>query len=205
MKVIELCSGTESFSRVARESFGFDTFTVDIKEKFEPDLVKDVKKMDPEEVPFYPDIVWASPPCDTYSVASLSTHRNGIKPKTDKARERDRLVKKILSLIRDWNPKYWIIENPRGMLRKMPFMEGIPRVTVSYCQYGAYHMKPTDLFGELPDSFDARLCENGATCHIPASRGSKTGTQGLDTQEDRFKVPKKLCWEILNSIRKEIR
>ena len=34
------------------------------------------------------------------------------------------------------SPTWWFIENPRGGMRKMDFMSGLPRHTVTYCQYG---------------------------------------------------------------------
>jgi len=78
-------------------------------------------------------------------------------------------------------------------------MQNIPRVTVTYCQYGDLRMKPTDLFGVLPPSFNARRCKNGMTCHVRAPRGSPTGTQGMKNATEKGVVPFKLCWELLNS------
>ncbi|NDB13343.1 MAG: DNA cytosine methyltransferase, partial [Betaproteobacteria bacterium] len=47
------------------------------------------------------------------------------------------MVKKAIELINELQPsKGWIIENPRGMLRKQSFMQELPRRTITYCQYG---------------------------------------------------------------------
>ena len=41
MKILELFSGTESFSKVAKEK-GHETFTIDFNPKFKPDLIIDI-------------------------------------------------------------------------------------------------------------------------------------------------------------------
>lgn len=203
MNVLELFSGTASFSNVAKQYFGHDTFTIDNQADYEPDLVEDILELNFDAIPFIPDIIWASPPCTTYSVASFPAgHRDKGQAISQDAIKADELVKITLAYIREIKPQYWIIENPVGLLRKMSFMENIPRMTVTYCQYGTTNMKKTDLFGKLPDCFIPRKCKNGDPCHEEARRGAKTGTQGLD-KKDRSKIPFKLCWEILNAINKE--
>jgi len=205
MRVLELFSGTASFSKVAKEYFGYEVFTVEIDSVFEPDLCVDIECLDPKDIPFTPNIIWASPPCTTYSVASFPAgHRDNGRAVSTDAIKADKLVLKTLEIIKHFSPDYWVIENPVALLRKMLFMQDIPRYTVTYCQYGATNMKKTDLFGKLPASFNPRQCKNGDTCHQEARRGAKTGTQGLD-KKDRSRVPFKLCWEILNAIQKEKR
>lgn len=121
------------------------------------------------------------PPCTGFSVASLGHHWTGGKnayiPRTDTARLGIKLAQKTLDLIRELNPTYWYIENPRGLLRKMPFMQGLDRCTVTYCQYGDTRMKPTDIWTNNYNWTPIPACKNGAPCHEAAPRGSKTGTQ----------------------------
>lgn len=62
MNIVEFCSGTGSFSNIAKER-GHKTFTIDIEPSFKPDLCKDILKVTKEDIPFQPDIIWASPPC----------------------------------------------------------------------------------------------------------------------------------------------
>ena len=52
----------------------------------------------------------------------------------------------MLKLIEELQPKYYFIENPRGGMRKMEWMKGLPRYTVTYCEYGDNRMKPTDIW-----------------------------------------------------------
>ena len=89
MKVLELFAGSRSFSKVA-EKFSFKTYTTDI-EPFEGiDQVCNIFDFDVHKMLVLfgePDIIWASPPCTTFSVASISSHWTGGKgayiPKTE--------------------------------------------------------------------------------------------------------------------------
>ena len=204
MNVLELFSGTESFS-VAARLIGHDTFTSDYESSFKPDYAVDILKFDTSKIPFKLDIIWASPPCETFSVASLGHHWTGGKgayiPKTEASIKGQEYVKKAIAIINEMKPKYWVIENPRGMLRKMPFMQELEkyRNTVTYCQYGDTRMKPTDIWTNIPWT-PRPMCKNGMPCHISAPRGSSTGTQGIKTYKDRSRVPGELCQEILNAI-----
>ena len=80
MKVLELFSGTESFSKVARER-GYECFTIDNNSKFNPNLCKDIFNLELKDIPFKPDIIWASPPCEAFSVSTIS--RNWKKRETN--------------------------------------------------------------------------------------------------------------------------
>ena len=79
----------------------------------------------------------------------------------------------------------------------MTWMQGLPRYTVTYCQYGDTRMKPTDIWTNHPDPKFKTPCHNGDPCHEPAPRGSKTGTQGLKGSIDRSRIPNKLCEHIV--------
>jgi len=152
-----------------------------------------------------PDFVWASPPCTSFSVASMGHHwiNGGANPmpRTEAAKISQDLVTHTRQLIADLNPtKGWLMENPRGMLRKLPVVEGLPRTTVTYCTYGDTRMKPTDLWGVVPNWTPRTMCKNGMPCHEAAPRGAKTGTQGLKGARERSRVPYALGEEILKSL-----
>ena len=211
MKILELFAGSRSIGRSAG-MIGHYNFSVDIKNFEGIDLVKDIERLTPDDIPFIPDMIWASPPCTTYSIAAISKHRDNGRPKTPFAYKSDKLVKNVLYLINHFGCNFYI-ENPRGYLRKMPFMQGIPRVTVWYCQYGAKNAKPTDIWSNNiynplfnPDGWKPRPeCHNGnKDCHHEsAPRGSRTGTQGLKNNYERSKIPQELCDEIINTLNKK--
>jgi len=134
MKILELFAGTCSFSNSA---IGHTIFTSDYDPQFNTDYCVDIMAFDTNKLPFNPDVIWASPPCETFSVASIGHHWTGGKgayiPKTDNAQKGIDRVLRTLEIIKELNPKYWFIENPRGVLRKMPFMQDFYRYTVTYC------------------------------------------------------------------------
>ncbi len=208
VKVLELFAGSRSIGKAA-ESLGYEVYSSDLNEFEGIDYPIDILEFDISKVPFKPDIIWASPPCTTYSIAAISHHRPHNKPLSDFAIKSDNMVKKTISIIQEFNPKYWYIENPRGMLRKQTFMQGLPRTTVWYCTYGDKRAKPTDIWTNNlrsvfnPDGWQPRPeCFNGnKNCHHEsAPRGSKTGTQGLKGNYERSKIPNELCLEILKAI-----
>lgn len=188
-KTLELFSGTKSFSKVAHQ-LGLPTFTIDNDKSLEPDNVKDIMKLTKDQIPYYPDILWASPPCTTFSVASISHYWTNGKPKNEKALYGIALVDKTIKLIKELQPNIWFIENPRGMLRKVIdelfAKNGITdyvRNTVSYCQYGSRIMKPTDIWTNFREWIPRPICKPGASCHERAGRGSRTGVQGIYSLE----------------------
>lgn len=210
MKVLELFAGSRSFSKVAEE-FGMKTFTTDIKEFDKIDYVCDILDFDVSKIPFKPDIIWASPPCTYFSVASIGHHWNkDHTPKTEQAKLGVKIVQKTIDIIKQLNPKFFFIENPRGKLRKLDVVKGLQRTTVCYCQYGDTRLKPTDIWtNHLADWFNDKGWKPRAMCnyrqkncdchHEKAPRGSKTGTQGLKGNYERSIVPYELCKEILES------
>ena len=151
------------------------------------------------------DFVWASPPCEAFSVASIGHHWGGgsraYEPKTEHAILSQKIVEQTKSIIRDLvPPKGSLIENPRGVLRKLPCVSGLNRYTVTYCQYGDSRMKPTDLWGNVPGWKPRPMCKNGDDCHERAPRGARTGTQGIKGSAERAVVPMELWNEILSAM-----
>lgn len=204
MKVLELFAGSRSIGKAA-EKLGFNVFSVDWNNYDKIDLCIDIESLKHDDIPFIPDIIWASPDCTTYSIAAISKHRKGIEPISDYAKKCDAVNKHFISLINYFlsiNPNLiFFIENPRGMLRKMPFMQGFKRDTIWYCQYGDKRAKPTDIFHNSKNWMPSPVCHNGnINCHHErAPRGSKTGTQGKKGSYDRSIIPEPLCLEILKS------
>lgn len=143
MKVLELFCGTKSISKEF-EKAGHETYTVDWNPEFNPTLQADISTLTKEIIldlcGGYPDVIWASPDCTSYSVAAISHHRrresNGnLKAKSEYAGFCDITNSHVIDLILELNPKFWFIENPRGGMRKMNFVQSLPRYTVTYCQY----------------------------------------------------------------------
>lgn len=202
--MVEFFAGSRSVGKVA-ESRGMNVFSIDYKAFDGINLVKDIGELSVSDIPFLPDFVWASPDCTTYTIAAISTHRDGVNPKSEYAVKCDQVNKHFLSMIARWlraNPELiFFIENPRGMLRKMPFMQGFKRHTIWYCQYGDDRAKPTDIWTNSLTWQPKPVCKNGNTSchHQSAPRGSKTGTQGKKGSYERSKIPELLCVDIIDN------
>lgn len=200
MKILELFCGTKSIGKVAKDR-GHDVFSVDIDVMHDPDLIADILKLDLNKLPWPPDMIWASPPCTTFSVASMGKHWTGghraYIPKTKAAIHGLKMMARTKGIILKLKPKVWFIENPRGIMRKVIGLEKYQH-TVTYCQYGDKRMKPTDIWTNA--TWTPRpMCKNGSPCHESAPRGAKTGTQGLKGAVERGIIPVSLCTEIIQA------
>jgi hypothetical protein len=212
MKILELFAGTRSISN-AFEAAGHEVFTIDWDKQHENiDLYADISTITAADIIEKfgrPSIIWASPDCRTYSIAAISHHRTkepsgNLAPKSDYAKVCDRVNTHVLKLIEELQPLYYFIENPRGGLRKMFFMQNLPRYTVTYCQYNDDRMKPTDIWTNHPNPNFRPMCKNGDPCHIEARRGAKTGTQGRKGSVERSRIPVELCEHIVKICTDEI-
>lgn len=206
MKVLELFAGTRSIGK-AFEKRGHEVLSVDWDSQFENiDISQDVMDVSYSDILQKlgkPDVIWASPDCTTYSIAAISHHRkredNGnLLGVSDYAKTCDRVNMHTHNIIMMLTPSIWFIENPRGGMRKMDFMHGLARHTVTYCQYGDLRMKPTDIWTNHPNPRFKPPCKNGDSCHVSAPRGARTGTQGLKGHVDRSRIPEKLCDHIVD-------
>ena len=205
LRVLDLFCGTKSISNAFKER-GHQVFTIDWEKSFKPDLVADIGTLTADDIiklcGGVPDVIWASPDCTTYSVAAISKHRrktNGnLEPISEYAKFCDKVNKHFIELIKQLNPKYWFIENPRAGFRKMDFVKDFLRYTVTYCQYGEKRMKPTDIFTNHTNPRFKPPCNYRDTCHEAAPRGSRTGTQALKNAKEKARIPKLLCEHIVN-------
>lgn len=211
MKTLELFSGTASFSTIAKQ-MGHETFTIDIYGRHKPDMKADLINIQGEKLRILlkkmkkSDIIWMSPPCQTFSMASGNRHwTKDRKPKTQAAKDSLRIVDFCIDMMIfcSVTGKYFIIENPRARMRW--FMPEDFRKTVWFCQYGDDRAKPTDLWTNIP--FTPKQCRNGnKECHHqPAPRGSKTGTQGRKGAIERGKIPYRLIRELIEKVENEVR
>lgn len=201
LKVVELFAGTRSIGK-AFEKYGHEVYSVELDQQHQNiDWYTDISKVTAQDILERfgkPDVIWASPPCTKFSVAAIGRHwiKGTNLPKTEETKEALALLEHVVNLIKELNPKYYYIENPRGKMRKMDCMQDLPRYTVTYCQYGDFRMKPTDIWTNHPNPNFKPTCKNGDPCHVPAPRGSQTGTQGMKSVVDKSRIPDELCEHI---------
>lgn len=226
-QALDLFSGTGSATKYFRKSDDWQVHGVDINPDREGDMEMDILELEAEMIESDIDFIWASPPCKSFSLGSdNSWFKNNERlrmPENEKAENGIRMVYRSLRLIRELNPEYWFLENPRGGLRAIigePQHDKRRQLdkelstreqkdanypgTVTYCQFGDNRMKPTDLWGEHPDSITYPFCGNGEPCHTSAPRGSDTGTQGRSNKSDRWRIPDELAKTVFEAVHEEI-
>ncbi len=205
MKVLELFAGHRCIGNAFEEK-GHEVFSIEWnKERENIDWYVDIENITTQDIIErfgIPDVIWGSPDCTSYSIAAISHHRkkeeNGnLAPVSDYAKKCDNVNNNVVNIVnelKELNPNLvYFIENPRGGMRKMNFIQEFPRYTVTYCQYGDTRMKPTDIWTNYPNPNFKPPCKNGDKCHVAAPRGSITGTQGIKGADNRSLIPTELC------------
>jgi hypothetical protein len=203
--VLDLWCGTKSATKIWAD-MGHTVVSVDFDAAFEPTICDDIANVTSRQLLDLTDgegflFGWASPQCTIYSLMNMRWNRHFISghPATDEAFEQNFRVRHTIHLLAELC-KYWVLENPRAMLRTQPFMREWPRETVSYCRYGDSRMKPTDLWGKFPRGWVPRpMCRRGHPDHTPAPRGSTGGTQGMNSI-DAGRIPFELTHEIFTAV-----
>ena len=196
---LDLFAGLGGFSQAFEDADDWTVTTVDLEEEFDPDIQADVLELRPSDLPDA-DVVLASPPCTAFSMAASGSHIDPDgRPVSEWGAESLTLTHHTVGLIQGLDPSWYFVENPRGGMRQVL---GEPDRHIWLCQYGHHAAKPTDLWGRIPPSFEARTCHNGnADCHHePAPRGSSGGIQGMGTSAERAKLPYGLSASILEAV-----
>lgn len=201
MKVLELFAGTRSIGK-AFEARGHEVFSVEWDKSFENiDLHVDIGQLTAQDILGRfgrPDVIWASPDCATFSVAAISRHRRknpetgSLDPISEYAKFCDAVDQNVLALIRELQalqPLVWFIENPRGGMRKMSWMQGLPRYTITYCQYGDTRMKPTDIWTNHPTPCFKPACKKRRPLPRESAAGSQDRHAGVERVDGAGRHP----------------
>lgn len=204
-RVLDLFCGLGGFSQAFEKSDRWQVTTVDIEARFEPDRVADVFELRPSDFDRDFDVVLAGVPCTAFTPARNITTGgddawDGDTPVTDKSRDLVALVHHTIGLIHGIAPEYWFIENPVGRLRTLI---GRPEATVTQCQYGRDHQKPTDLWGDHPP-MTYRRCSPGDDCHETTGSytpGESQPRLGVLAESDDPAIRSALPWQLSEEIR----
>ena len=209
MRLLDLFTGTGSVARVAEE-LGFDVITLDMNPKCKPDICADILDFDCERI-FVPgefDIVWASPPCYTFSTARRSNIGRKVRGElmTAETLQRDMeeigvpILRKCQEIIEFLEPKIWFLENPyTGGMKN--YIDWAPSV-YDYCMYGFDYRKRTAIWSNanLPGKMCDRshLVDGRHKCTAIGTSKTQQGQGGGSSKNERYAIPKGLVVELLS-------
>lgn len=206
MKVLELFCGTGSVSKICEKN-GWECISVDLTDKlYSVDIKTDIMEWDYTTLPKDIDIIWASPPCNSFS-SMLCIHKH-IDIEKRMKEEGLPLLYKTLEIIDYFKPDYYFIENPKTGRMKNYMNELIPYHDVCYCRYGFDYKKPTRIWTNLKE-FKPLYCNHKGKHEksIGMTRKKKKGKWDningvLPTNKisNKYSIPPQLIIDIFDTI-----
>jgi hypothetical protein len=211
--LLELFSGTGSVRKEA-ERKGYKVISVDIDPKASPTICTDILKFNYKKFPRgYFDIIWASPPCNTFSNMLRLNLGRVIKRHpgqvyTRELMEKDELeigvviLRKTLEIIHYFNPRQYFIENPQtGRMKN--YMADYHHTDVCYCMYGFDYKKPTRIWHNT--HFTGRMCNHtgkhkrsiGRRKSLVKKLRTRRVTSSVETQKERYSIPPSLVTSLM--------
>jgi len=216
MRVLELFAGTGSVGSVCKEK-GWEVISLDLKNA---DINTDIMEWNYKqykEGEF--DIIWASPPCHTFSKCRRSWVGRKTKAFGDKTITHEMLdeemrekgvpvLRKTQEIIEYFQPKHWFIENPAtGKMKE--FLTDLPHYDVDYCRYSDWGYKKRTRIWTNKTDFTPKLCNRkcgnmmmveGRLLHKnnlgnSYRNGLTSGTCG--SVNTRYRIPPQLVKELL--------
>ena len=199
MLLLELFKGTGSVGDRFKHA-GYDILSVDIEEKFKPDICINILELDYKKLPI-PNVIWASVPCTTYSCISYRWHhRNSktMKPISLQATIDDKVLIRTIDIIEyfleiDPGIKY-IIENPHGTMWKSPYLQRLNYniALTYYILYDDDRWKPTDFI----NNFHLKLKTHSNPRSLKPKR--KIACMSL---LDKYRIPSMLVDHIITQLK----
>lgn len=125
--ILDLCGGTGAWSKPYKDA-GYDVRVITLPET-------DVRTYEPPKGVYG---ILAAPPCTMFSLARTTA-------KTPRDLDAGLVaVRACMEIVWKAKPKFWVMENPKGLLRK--FM-GKPAFEFDASEFGEDYNKHTDLWG----------------------------------------------------------
>lgn len=169
MKVLDLFAGTHSVSKVCKEK-GYEVISLDLEGA---DINISILDWNYKEYPVgYFDIIFASPPCNTFSrLRDCHIGRKLINIFGDEIVTREilhndmiqnglPLLRKAQEIIKYFKPDLWFIENPQtGRMKN--YLDDVPYYDVDYCKYSDWgYRKRTRIWTNKKDFIPLNCCND---------------------------------------------
>ena len=211
INVLELFSGTGSVGKICKE-FGWNVVSLDLDPSFTADINIDILKWD--YCAFkrrHFSVIWASPPCNTFSTIrrtwigrKLKCHGDTII--TPEIIEKDiqeeglPLLRKAQEIIEYFEPQIWFIENPQLGRMKDYIHPTIPYYDVDYCRYCDWgYRKRTRIWTNLL-GFEPKLCNKKCAGFDKKHPKDVTTSQGGGSDRRlRYRIPPNLIRELFHT------
>jgi len=212
-RLLELFCGTKSVGNVF-ENNGYEVISLDYNAKFNATHIVDFLEWDYQQYePNYFDVIWASPDCTTWSLATggryrLKTEiygRNNNNEHQEKANIGTNMILRLIEILKYFNCRAWYIENPRGLLRHFPPLNEFIKetngnmTTVFYGNYDNWGFpKPTDIWSNIPLWIKEIIPVIDESCYVlrhhPHNGAMKKHYKNFSfkTPEERSKIPPSL-------------
>ena len=173
-RLLELFCGTKSVGDIFEKN-GYEVISLDYNKKFNATHTDDILTWDYTQYPKgYFDVIWASPDCTTFSLATGGKYRNkaNIYGLPNQHQEQsiaaNNMILRVIEILKYFQPKSWFIENPRALLRWFPPLidfikeEKAHMNLVYYANYNNWGFpKPTNIWSNL------QLWENETKPEMP--------------------------------------
>lgn len=166
--VLEVYCGHASVSKIMQHMLKCPVETIDIDPFFEPSMCMDALMWSSmhatilkEKYPNRRPIVFASPPCQHYSLMRTTGSARDLE-------HADKHVSIIETIANDLNACLVLIENPAtGLLKTRPVIQFLPyKYNVDYCQYGFLYKKQTSIWSSIDlQDFEPQTCQGKGKCN----------------------------------------
>ncbi len=203
MNVLELFSGTKSVGKICN-TLGWEVISLDLKNA---DININILNWDFKQFPpKHFDIIWASPPCNSFSNLRTSNIGRRLKKYNNRIFTRKMLeddiineglpiLNKTLEIIDYFKPKFYFIENPQT--GRMKDFINLPFYDVDYCRYSNYGYKKRTRIWTNIKGFDPKLCNKKCDNMKDNKHITVLGIGNHKTsQKDRYRIPPKLIEEL---------